>query len=357
MNESSFIEKNETPSHNDTPTLTRENISRRELLKTASSITAASLIKKAFPSFYMMTESAHTENSEVIMPELDKEKAAKLAITASEALNEIIPTSPIIETIEDAIKFQRDFIPYLSKVGYRNETMLIYPEMMQFDFAEAGGELSSHFSLGRTQCQRTGAIFSDPAQVKINANFFEKDHRLNDPERNPLLGASIAHEACHANELSCTNSDYVEAIAQLASTNTLFAMAQDGEPHALPAALYQIQDMAKSYYLTELIREGNIDEYYNFLSRLPNANKEVEEWNFVQSFWQDQPEMFDAYVRGVTYYGRMPYEILTHAIKNPTFETSLLPSPYQKLSMKNSFQILSDLPNAVAEYLSNRTFL
>lgn len=330
------------------------SMSRREMLSKLGGLIAASILPKRF-FLEQRKEEVQTplKLESYLFPPPNKENAANLAIEVAKILDRIIPESPVISNLDEAIAFQNEFVPYLAKAGYKNENTLIYPKIVIEDFGGQNDLLRQYFSFGRTQCRQIGAVFSQPAIVRLNSGFFEENSYLGTPQKKPLLVATIAHEDSHANELSCEQSDYVEAIAQLASTNALFAMAMDKVRIALPAALFQIQDMARSYYLTELIKEGNLDEYSTFLAQLPQAEQETKEWEFIQTFWQDNPSMFDAFVRGITYYGRMPYEVLSDALVEDEHMTTKFPRPYSHLSMKPTFHVLSSLPQFVEEYLAD----
>lgn len=327
------------------------SMSRREMLSRFIGIAAASFFPQRLSKEEIAQPSLKLES--YLFPPPNKENAANLAIGVAEILEQIRPEAPVISSLDEAITFQNEFVPYLAKAGYKNENTLIYPEIVIEDFGGPTDLLRQYFSFGRTQCQKIGAVYSQPAIIRLNSGFFEENSYLGSPQKKPLLVATIAHEDAHANDLSCEQSDYVEAIAQLASTNALFAMAMDKVRIALPAALFQIQDMARSFYLTELIKEGNIDEYYTFLARLPQAEQEIKEWEFIQSFWQDKPSLFDAFVRGITYYGRMPYEVLSDALVEEKYMTTQFPRPYNHLSMYPTFHVLSSLPQVVEEYLAD----
>jgi hypothetical protein len=327
------------------------SMSRREMLSRFIGLAVASF----FPQRPLKKEIAQppVKLESYLSPPPNKENAANLAIDVAEILEQIRPESPVISNLDEAIAFQNEFVPYLAKAGYKNENTLIYPEIVIEDFGGPTDLLRQYFSFGRTQCRQIGAVYSQPAIIRLNSGFFEENSYLGSLQKKPLLVATIAHEDCHANELSCEQSDYVEAIAQLASTNALFAMAMDKVRIALPAALFQIQDMARSYYLTELIKEGNLDEYYTFLAKLPQAEQEIKEWELIQSFWQDKPSLFDAFVRGITYYGRMPYEVLSDAMVEEEHMTTKFPRPYSHLSMNPTFHVLSSLSQVVEEYLAD----
>lgn len=327
------------------------SMSRREMLSRFMGLAAASFFSQRLSKEEIVQPSLKLES--YLLPPPNKENAANLAIGVAEILEKIRPEAPVISSLDEAIAFQNEFVPYLAKAGYKNENTLIYPEIVIEDFGGPTDLLRQYFSFGRTQCRQIGAVYSQPAIIRLNSGFFEENSYLGSPQKKPLLVATIAHEDSHANDLSCEQSDYVEAIAQLASTNALFAMAMDKVRIALPAALFQIQDMARSYYLTELIKEGNLDEYYMFLAKLPQADQEIQEWEFIQSFWEDKPSLFDAFVRGITYYGRMPYEVLSDAMMEEEHMTTKFPRPYSHLSMNPTFHVLSSLPQVVEEYLAD----
>lgn len=335
-----------------------QQLSRRDILKAG---VALGLGLTAHLSNTSETTEAHKSrvNAEAVKylesPQ-SIEKAKALALTMAGYLEKITPVAPRIQTMKDVRDFRDEFVPYLALIGFQTSDKLVYPKIKAVDFGDTYESLGDFYLFGVSHCGTnpyTGE--KSDGSIEINERYFTPYSSLQRPENNNQLVATLAHEICHSNNVSCApisffgDFDMVEGTTQIASTNALMAMAMGpdgGSRIGLPAALGQMQRMAKGYVLGHLAEENRLDEYDEFLSQFPRHSEEQGDWHMIQA-----QDMVDGYVGAANDYGRRPFEVMGDAMVAKNFKTKELPVPTKTLSLYDMQYVLANLSHFVDDYL------
>lgn len=285
------------------------------------------------------------------------EKAKFLALTMAGDLEKLTPSAPLIQTMKDVRDFRDEFVPYLALIGFQTWDKLVYPKIKAVDFGdEMGKSVGDFYLFGVSHCGTnpyTGEV--EDGSIEINERYLTQYSSLQKPENNHMLVATLAHEICHSNNVSCApvsffgDFDMVEGTTQIASTNALMAMAMGpdgGSRIGLPAALGQVERMAKGYVIVHLSEEDRLDEYDEFLSQFPRHSEEQGDWQLIQSL-----DMVDGYLGAADDYGRRPFEVMGDAMVTKDFKTKELPVPTKTLSLYDMHYVLANLSHFVDDYL------
>ena len=327
----------------------KEVLTRRDLLKAGAGLGLA----LATPELVKAHEYYGIEPLEYVTPPRNIERVGTFATKVAEAMHEIQPFIPQIENMRDVENFRDEFVPYLNLVGFVKEENLLYPKITTGDFGKEIAVPGGFFIMGYSECVIDPYSTEMPSgDIKINKRFFDKYSAMNRPDENPAHVATIAHEICHSNQTSCApsffgiDSSMVEGTTNIAAINALSAMAMDGSPLALPAALSLVGYLAKSYVLVELNKEGRVDDYEQFLHWFPNHSEELGDFNLMKTFG------LEGVIGAAENYGHRPLEVLSEAMVTPNYETKPLSvlTDSGTLLLPHTAYVLDNLSHFIYDY-------
>ncbi len=328
-----------------------ERLNRREFVGSALAVGVVLLL----PDRAQAHDAEGTvEPYEYLLPPHTPEKAETVALTLAEAKNAVKDSCPTIDSPQDATVFIDAFVPYLALTGMVDEGDLVYPRVEEVDFEEAG-IVGTLYLLGRSNCGSGPQGEAGDGTVQINERFFSKYSVLERKDRNAALVATLAHEVSHSNKASCQpinpllgDMNMVEGTTDLVTANALCAMAMDGSPTALPAAFHLISEMAHGYVFTEYYKEGKLERYEYFLSKLPQHSLAEGRWALIKAKGDEQ---ISGYANVMKTYSADPYEVMSGAMNTDQFMTRSLPLQNGRISLSPIAYVMQNVSHFVYDIL------
>jgi hypothetical protein len=338
----------------------------------------------------------HGNQSEGESMGLGRGEAASFSQRIYRAADTIQPYVPAVTSLDQVRVFEKEFVPYLAADGLVPDDKLYFPPIVSKDYLSSDGSLGVFHLIGRTASCTT----NKEATVTLNERLFSPDSPWQQRKQTGFIIAYAGHEICHANKVSCTYGPDSEVAAQMVAMDTLGAMAMEGNTLALPAFLCLLGEFADDYVLSRCLQEEDgliadhmpppsgstpvfqqdspsfqiptprptpdiktfrtsegLGWYESYLKALPDGAFRVAEWDRYLDYWKQTN--WDMYRDNITKYGATPYRYTAQAMKDPGFDSPVLPISGEvrpdaaniPLRMFNTHYVVSNLEDLVEEYI------